>query len=83
MPKIDPRKATPAAKRKPSEPQTLDTASSVQSEVVAVTQQLASDVISRCLRHRPTDRRVREPASVQRLLAGLQRGGSESDQESV
>ena len=43
MPKTDPRKATTATAQ-PSEPQALNTASSVQSEVVAVTQQLAADV---------------------------------------
>ena len=43
MPKTDPRQT----KAKPSQspkPQALTTASTVQSEVVAVTQQLASDV---------------------------------------
>ncbi|MEL6159872.1 MAG: hypothetical protein AAFR18_11685 [Cyanobacteria bacterium J06627_32] len=40
MPKNDPRKTTPQA----SQPQALNTASAVQGEVVAVTQQLASDV---------------------------------------
>ncbi|MGB3790172.1 MAG: hypothetical protein WA949_19340 [Phormidesmis sp.] len=43
MPKTDPRKATTATAQ-PSKPQALNTASSVQSEVVAVTQQLAADV---------------------------------------
>ena len=43
MPKNDPRKATPQSS-KPSQPQALNTARAVQSEVVAVTQQLASDV---------------------------------------
>ena len=43
MPKTDPRKAAPTAAQT-SQPQALDTASSIQSEVVAVTQQLASDV---------------------------------------
>ena len=43
MPKIDPRKAAPATAQ-PSKPQALNTASTVQSEVVAVTQQLAADV---------------------------------------
>ncbi|MGB3788488.1 MAG: hypothetical protein WA949_10800 [Phormidesmis sp.] len=44
MPKTDPRKAVPAATAQSSKPEALDTASSVQSEVVAVTQQLAADV---------------------------------------
>ena len=43
MPKNDPRKAEPKATQSPR-PQALNTASTVQSEVVAVTQQLASDV---------------------------------------
>ena len=43
MPKNDPRKATSQASQA-SQPQALNTASAVQSEVVAVTQQLASDV---------------------------------------
>ena len=43
MPKHDPRTATPKTPQSPN-PQALNTASSVQSEVVAVTQQLASDV---------------------------------------
>ena len=43
MPNKDPRKATPKASQS-SKPQALNTASTVQSEVVAVTQQLASDV---------------------------------------
>ena len=43
MPKTDPRKAAPATAQ-PSQPQALNTASTVQSEVVAVTQQLAADV---------------------------------------
>ena len=43
MPKNDPRTATPKTPQSPN-PQALNTASSVQSEVVAVTQQLASDV---------------------------------------
>ncbi|MEL6159915.1 MAG: hypothetical protein AAFR18_11905 [Cyanobacteria bacterium J06627_32] len=43
MPKTDPRKATPQASQSPK-PQALTTASTVQGEVVAVTQQLASDV---------------------------------------
>ena len=43
MPKNDPRKA-PAKETQPPKPQALNTASAVQSEVVAVTQQLASDV---------------------------------------
>ena len=43
MPKNDPRTATHQAS-KPTQPQALNTASAVQSEVVAVTQQLASDV---------------------------------------
>jgi|GEM_PF-1812544 len=44
MPKTDPRTATPKAAPQPPKPQALNTASSVQSEVVAVTQQLARDV---------------------------------------
>jgi flagellar biosynthesis/type III secretory pathway protein FliH len=40
MPKTDPRNASP----QPPKPQALNTASAVQSEVVAVTQQLATDV---------------------------------------
>ena len=48
MPNKDPRKATQSshqsAKTKQSDNPTLNTASAVQSEVVAVTQQLASDV---------------------------------------
>jgi flagellar biosynthesis/type III secretory pathway protein FliH len=40
MPKTDPRTASPQSPK----PQALNTASSVQSEVVAVTQQLATDV---------------------------------------
>ena len=43
MPKNDPRKTTPQSS-KPSQPQALNTARAVQSEVVAVTHQLASDV---------------------------------------
>ncbi|MEO1685046.1 MAG: hypothetical protein AAFS06_17535 [Cyanobacteria bacterium J06631_12] len=43
MPKTDPRQATPQPSKSPK-PQALSTASAVQSEVVAVTQQLASDV---------------------------------------
>ncbi|MEM6452158.1 MAG: hypothetical protein AAF703_17825 [Cyanobacteria bacterium P01_D01_bin.105] len=43
MPKNDPRKADPKTAQSPR-PQALNTASTVQSEVVAVTQQLASDV---------------------------------------
>ena len=48
MPKTDPRKAPQSQEKKTSQPQarsqSLATASAVQSEVVAVTQQLASDV---------------------------------------
>ncbi|MFK8186372.1 MAG: hypothetical protein AB8B99_23600 [Phormidesmis sp.] len=44
MPKTDPRKAPTANTSKAPTPQALTTASAVQSEVVAVTQQLASDV---------------------------------------
>ena len=44
MPKTDPRKATQSQEPQASQPQALNTAQSVQSEVVAVTQQLASDV---------------------------------------
>ncbi|MEM9947128.1 MAG: hypothetical protein AAF810_13805 [Cyanobacteria bacterium P01_D01_bin.36] len=44
MPKTDPRKAASAEASTMPKPQALDTASAVQSEVVAVTQQLASDV---------------------------------------
>ncbi|MEL6902061.1 MAG: hypothetical protein AAFP07_13990 [Cyanobacteria bacterium J06606_4] len=43
MPKNDPRTAAPKTTQSPK-PQALNTASAVQSEVVAVTQQLASDV---------------------------------------
>ena len=43
MPKNDPRTADPKTTHSPR-PQALNTASAVQSEVVAVTQQLASDV---------------------------------------
>ena len=44
MPKIDPRKVTSTQATQPVQPQALDTASTIQSEVVAVTQQLAKDV---------------------------------------
>ena len=44
MPKTDPRKASQPQEKKTAQPQALTTAQSVQSEVVAVTQQLASDV---------------------------------------
>ncbi|MEO1622412.1 MAG: hypothetical protein AAFU53_15445 [Cyanobacteria bacterium J06632_3] len=44
MPKNDPRKAPTPKASEPLTPQALTTASAVQSEVVAVTQQLASDV---------------------------------------
>ncbi|MEL7142342.1 MAG: hypothetical protein AAFR25_01570 [Cyanobacteria bacterium J06629_19] len=44
MPKNDPRKAPTAKVSESPKPQALTTASAVQSEVVAVTQQLASDV---------------------------------------
>ena len=44
MPKTDPRKTTSTEASKAHKPQALNTASTVQSEVVAVTQQLASDV---------------------------------------
>ena len=44
MPKTDPRKATTTSAPQSSKPQALNTASSIQSEVVAVTQQLAKDV---------------------------------------
>ena len=43
MPKNDPRQVTPKPSQLPNPP-ALNTASAVQSEVVAVTQQLASDV---------------------------------------
>ena len=43
MPKTDPRKVN-SQSSEPAQPQTLNTAQTVQSEVVAVTQQLASDV---------------------------------------
>jgi len=43
MPKHDPRQATPKASQLRN-PQALNTASAVQSEVVAVTEQLAKDV---------------------------------------
>ncbi|MEL6854497.1 MAG: hypothetical protein AAFO83_05245 [Cyanobacteria bacterium J06607_13] len=43
MPKTDPRTTAPEPPRK-AKPQTLNAASTVQSEVVAVTQQLAADV---------------------------------------
>ena len=44
MPKTDPRKASQPQEKQASQPQALNTAQAVQSEVVAVTQQLASDV---------------------------------------
>jgi len=44
MPKTDPRKTAATTAPQSSNPQALNTASTVQSEVVAVTQQLASDV---------------------------------------
>ena len=44
MPKTDPRKAPTTNAFEAPKPQALTTASAVQSEVVAVTQQLASDV---------------------------------------
>ena len=44
MPKTDPRKAPTEKASEAPKPQALTTASAVQSEVVAVTQQLASDV---------------------------------------
>ncbi|MEO1348027.1 MAG: hypothetical protein AAFW84_04395 [Cyanobacteria bacterium J06635_15] len=44
MPKTDPRKVPTAKAGETPKPQALNTASAVQSEVVAVTQQLASDV---------------------------------------
>ena len=44
MPKTDPRKVSQSQEKKVSQPQALTTAQTVQSEVVAVTQQLASDV---------------------------------------
>ena len=44
MPKTDPRKVPTTNASKAPKPQALTTASAVQSEVVAVTQQLASDV---------------------------------------
>ena len=44
MPKIDPRRTSATAAAQSPKPQALTTASSVQSEVVAVTQQLAADV---------------------------------------
>ena len=43
MPKTDPRKVN-SQSSEPAQPQTLNTAQTVQSEVVAVTQQLAKDV---------------------------------------
>ena len=44
MPKTDPRKAPSTTASESPKPQALNTASAVQSEVVAVTQQLANDV---------------------------------------
>jgi flagellar biosynthesis/type III secretory pathway protein FliH len=44
MPKTDPRSASSPAAPQPPKPQALNTARAVQSEVIAVTQQLASDV---------------------------------------
>ena len=44
MPNKDPRKSSPIEGSQSLDPQALNTASSVQSEVVAVTQQLAADV---------------------------------------
>ncbi|MEO0707632.1 MAG: hypothetical protein AAF050_18465 [Cyanobacteria bacterium J06649_5] len=44
MPKNDPRKAPTTNASEAPKPKALDTASAVQSDVVAVTQQLASDV---------------------------------------
>ena len=44
MPNKDPRKSSPIKDSQSLNPQPLTTASSVQSEVVAVTQQLAADV---------------------------------------
>ena len=44
MPKTDPRKPDDNQSSQPPKPPTLNTAQSVQSEVVAVTQQLAKDV---------------------------------------
>ena len=44
MPKNDPRQAAQSAPPKQTKNPTLTTASAVQSEVIAVTQQLASDV---------------------------------------
>ena len=44
MPKTDPRKASQAQEKQAPQPQALNTAQTVQSEVLAVTQQLASDV---------------------------------------
>ncbi len=44
MPKTDPRKVPTEKASTAPKPQALETANAVQSEVVAVTQQLASDV---------------------------------------
>ena len=44
MPKTDPRIVASTQSAQSVQPQALDTASRIQSEVVAVTQQLASDV---------------------------------------
>ena len=44
MPKNDPRRAPTAKASEPPKSEALNTASAVQSEVVAVTRQLASDV---------------------------------------
>ena len=79
MPKTDPRKAASTEAAKASKPQALDTASAVQSEVVANSAARQRRECRR-LRHWPTNCRIRQPAGVQCLPERFQRGCRESRQ---
>ena len=78
MPKNDPRKATPQASRVP-QPQALTTASAVQSEVVAVTQQLASDVSADAYAIGQQSAEYVNQQAFSAFLAGFNEGAAKAD----
>ena len=76
MPKNDPRKADPKTTQSP---QALNTASAVQSEVVAVTQQLASDVSADAYAIGQQSAEYVNQQAFTAFLAGFNEGAAKAD----
>ena len=79
MPKTDPRKAASTEASKTSKPQALNTASAVQSEVVAVTQQLASDVSADAYAIGQQSAEYVNQQAFTAFLAGFNEGAAKAD----